>query len=285
MTRYAWLLRAMSLAILLFGIGCSERTHLVGSAADGSAGGGGVVSDAMSGTGGAKGLDGLPMQDGPTSLAGAIGMGGATGNGGTIGGGGDGGTSPKDAPAATGGARGTGGATGSGGRTGRIAGSTEIGSGGRAGGSSGSFRTGSAGGSGGSAGSTGTNLDGGEVGTACEQRGGECQSVPRTADAYAWCVSFSGSCLLPAPPAEGTLGCAASEDDVVPICCLPWWNQPSSQCVDAGWACYPLPKSGSPVAVSDVCPMGWGSPNSTCNQGEVAYCCAPPVKPVCEPWP
>ncbi|MBN2575468.1 MAG: hypothetical protein JXP73_12965 [Deltaproteobacteria bacterium] len=279
------------LAILLLGIGCGGKTHVVGSAADGSAGGAGGGSGGTAGLGGAQGSGGLTGQDGPTALGGATSMGGATATGGATGGGGVGGTMPKDAPVATGDARGTGGAIGSGGRTGASGGKSgagvasggRFGTGGADGGSSG---TGGEGGRGGTSGSTGSSVDGGGGVIECEQRGGQCQSVPLTANAYAWCVSLSGNCLLPTSVHEGALGCAAGADGVMPVCCLPWWDQPQSQCVGGGMACYPTTTpSGTPIDHEDMCPMGWSISNAVCGEAGTD-CCGPPVAgPVCEPWP
>jgi hypothetical protein len=320
MTRFSWLIRTMCLPILLFGISCGGKTHIVGRVVDGSAGGGpgGTASG-----GGAQGSGGLPGQDRPISLGGATSTGSGTATGGTTGGGGAGGTISKDAPVETGGDRGTGGATGIGGaslgsggspgsgggsggspgsgggsggssgRGGQTGGSPgngggnggSSGGGGQTGGSAGSSGSGGAGGLGGTAGSTGSTGDGGLDGgvNECEQRGGECQSVPLTADTYAWCVSLSGNCKVPASAYEGALGCAASADGVMPICCLPW-DQPQSQCADAGMACYP--QIPGLLDYYEMCPMGWMISNAMCEQPGTD-CCGPPVypEPICAPWP
>jgi hypothetical protein len=44
MTRVSWLMRVMSSTVLLSGIGCGGKTHVVGAVADGSAGGDGGSS-------------------------------------------------------------------------------------------------------------------------------------------------------------------------------------------------------------------------------------------------
>jgi hypothetical protein len=277
MTRFSWLTRTTCLAILLLGIGCGGKTHIVGSLSDGSVGDG---SGWKPGAGGTQGSGGLLGQDGPTSL----GSGGAA-TGGTTGGGGAGGTIAKDAAAGTGGNRGTGGATGSGGAS--------LGSGGQTGGSTGSPGTGGAGGTGGTSGSAGSSGDGGLDGgvTECEQRGGDCQSVPLTANAYAWCVSISGSCKLPSSVYEGTLGCAANADGVMAVCCLPQPAQPPSQCSGAGMACYPMIAGLPKDRYEEMCPKGWRISNAICSEQQPGTdCCGPPVRtepprPICEPLP
>ena len=302
MTLFSWLARTMCLAIFVLGIGCGGKTHVVGSVADSSVGGG---SGGTASAGGAVGSGGLPGQDGPMGLGGATGTSSGTATGGTTGGGGAGGTPPKDAPVGTGGirgtggstggggARGTGGATGKGGHTGGSAGSLETGgvsggSSGRGGQTGGSAGSAGSGGVGGTAGSTGSSVDGGwdGGGIECERRGGTCQSVPLTADAYAWCVSLSGNCQVPASAYEGALGCAASADGVIPICCLPQWEQPSGQCAASGtMACYPQIAGLPSDRYEEMCPMGWMISNATCDQAGTD-CCGPPVRqPVCEPWP
>ncbi|MBN2575551.1 MAG: hypothetical protein JXP73_13385 [Deltaproteobacteria bacterium] len=398
MTRLAWPIRTICPAILLLGMSCGGKTHIVGSVADGSAGGekGGLGGTASAG--GAVGSGGLPGQDGPLNLGGTTGIGGsaslrdaavatggasagggatgAGGTGGAIGRGGSGGTPDGGGGRASGGSVGTGGVVGGGGGGGsggvpvdagrlcpppggnccfldedcqagyECAGATctaerqspgiceyvaalgpgqcwrdsdcpaesdgcrgqsicpcgalcvspdrpgtcampdgtggAIGTGGAGGGGG----TGGGGGSGGSAGSSGDGgLDGGV--TECEQRGGQCQSVPLTADPYAWCVSLSGNCLLPASAYEGALGCAAGADGVIPICCLPRWEQPSGQCAAGGtMACYPQIAGLPNDRYAEMCPLGWSISNATCEQAGTD-CCGPPIypEPICEPWP
>jgi len=287
MTLFSWLARTTCVAILLLGVGCGGKTHIVGSVADGSAGDkegglGGTVS-----AGGAQGLGGLSGEDGPISLGGAIGSGGViAGNGGVIAGkggviAGNGGviTGNGGVIAGNGGKTGVGaGGSGTGGVGGGISGS-----GGAPGGSSGS---GGAVGRGGTSGSGGSSVDGGSGGgaTECEQRGGTCKSVALTADAYDWCASISGTCELPVPKYEGALGCTASLDGVRPICCLPRWEQPPSQCVDAGSACYPWPPAERQVGAGDMCPTGWIAMRSMCEPKD-RLCCKPPMRPICLPWP
>ena len=117
MTRFPWLTRAMCSTILLLGIGCGGKTHVVGSVTDGSAGGKGGGSGGTTGLGGTTGdggAGGTMPKDAPVATGGIGGAGtGGTGKGGS----GAGGTGTGAKPG-TGGVIGNGGAPSSGGRTG-----------------------------------------------------------------------------------------------------------------------------------------------------------------------
>jgi hypothetical protein len=230
MTRCPLLTCAIGSTVVLFGIGCGGKTHVVGSVADGSAGspgsggdsgpvgsggvltgsgggmgsggwtsmgsvggaGGSGVDSGMPGSGGLKGSDGAPGSGGSSSMVGSGGVVGTGGSGGTVGSGGR----------ASGGGVGSGGAINTGG---------VIGTGG-------AIRTGGAGGRGGSGGAA-PPVDGGrplqnpqccsfdeECKEGYECAGGTCEYVLTLTAGQCWrdsdCPASSGACV-----GAGICGC------------------------------------------------------------------------------
>lgn len=99
--------------------------------------------------------------------------------------------------------------------------------------------------------------------TACEESGGYCTSYAIVPDP---CVACDDG-LMPAPPANGAMGCTVEGVGGVPWCCV--YVVPTAEpsaCETAGGECYP-PASG------DVCPVGWEPVYTPCREGMV--CCMP----------
>ncbi len=235
MIRFPWLTRAMCSTILLLGIGCGNKTHVVGSTADGSADGNGG-SGGMTSLGGTGGL--------PAGAGGGSGAGGvAGGSGGTVSG--TGGSGAGGVPA-TGGAGGTTLGSGGTGNGGGGSGGT-LGAGGGSGGAAGA---GGAWGQGGAGQGGSSGLDAGRDSSADATQPGCPASVP------------SGSCSAPA----GTI-CYYGDD-------ARWFCKTSAKCSQGVWQvtqplaeCTAAPDPGCPAdpasPPASVCSLDGGT-TATC---------------------
>jgi hypothetical protein len=220
MTLSPWLTRAMCSTILLLGIGCGDKTHIVGSTADGSAdssggGLGGPTSPGGAGGTGATGAGGTMTKDAPVETGGNGGTGGAIASGGI---GGTGGLTTGGA--GTGGV-GTGGAkTGGTGMGGTGTGGTGMGGAGTGGvGTGGAMRTGGISGTGGATRDAAADgnadstpaLDAQAMAALCTRTGG--QVVTASCCNSSW--DFKDTCLYP------TCACAPEYSHDVSMCLCP----------------------------------------------------------------